>query len=100
MPTLLDPDRVTEELQGLDGWSGDTEQIERLVEAPSFPLAIRLVQQVADVAEEMNHHPNIDIRWRKVTFALSTHSEGGVTDLDVELAHRIDGLARDLDREQ
>jgi 4a-hydroxytetrahydrobiopterin dehydratase len=51
---------------------------------------------VALEAEEMDHHPDIDIRWRTVTFVVSTHSEGGVTQLDVELAHRISQAAARL----
>ena len=47
------------------------------------------MQEVAAAAETMDHHPDIDIRWRTVAFALSTHSEGGLTQLDVELAHQI-----------
>jgi 4a-hydroxytetrahydrobiopterin dehydratase len=54
------------------------------------------VDEVALEAEEMNHHPDIDIRWRTVHFALSTHSEGGLTQLDVELAHRISQAASRL----
>jgi 4a-hydroxytetrahydrobiopterin dehydratase len=54
---------------------------------------IRIVDDVAVVAEELNHHPNVDIRWRDVTFTLSTHSEGGVTERDLELARRIDEIA-------
>ena len=53
--------------------------------------------RVAEIAEEMNHHPDMDIRWRTVTFSLATHSVGGVTQLDVELAHRIDGVTASLD---
>jgi len=52
---------------------------------------------VAIEAEEMNHHPDMDIRWRTVTFTLSTHSAGGVTQLDIELAHRIRMIAEELD---
>ncbi len=52
--------------------------------------------RVAEIAEEMNHHPDMDIRWRTVTFSLSTHSAVGVTQLDVELAHRIDAVAASL----
>jgi 4a-hydroxytetrahydrobiopterin dehydratase len=54
---------------------------------------IRIVDDVAVVAEELDHHPDVDIRWRKVTFSLSTHSQGGVTGRDVELASRIDEIA-------
>jgi 4a-hydroxytetrahydrobiopterin dehydratase len=55
---------------------------------------IRIVDDVAVVAEELDHHPDVDIRWRKVTFTLSTHSQGGVTGRDVELARRIDEIAQ------
>jgi len=57
--------------------------------APSFPDAVRLISLVAATAEELNHHPDIDLRWRSVTFTLSTHSAGGVTDKDLDLARRI-----------
>jgi 4a-hydroxytetrahydrobiopterin dehydratase len=62
------------------------------VTCSTFMAAIELVQQVALVAEEMDHHPDIDIRWRTVTFVLSTHSAGGITDLDYRLAEKIDSL--------
>jgi 4a-hydroxytetrahydrobiopterin dehydratase len=51
------------------------------------------VQQVADEAERRDHHPDIDIRWRTLRFALSTHSAGGLTQLDLDLADEIDRLA-------
>jgi 4a-hydroxytetrahydrobiopterin dehydratase len=93
MAELLSPDQVEAALAGLTGWSGGTDAISRTVEAPSFPAAIRLVADVAQAAEDANHHPDIDIRWRKVTFRLSTHSAGGVTGNDTALARRIDELA-------
>jgi 4a-hydroxytetrahydrobiopterin dehydratase len=63
------------------------------VKAASFAAGIRLVDAVAQVAEVMDHHPDIDIRWTTISFTCSTHSAGGVTELDVELARRIDDLA-------
>ncbi len=92
-PTLLSADELTEALAALPDWAGDTSALTRTVQAPSFPAAIDLVRRVADVAEEMNHHPDIDIRWRNVTFTLATHVSGGVTALDVDLAGRIDDQA-------
>jgi 4a-hydroxytetrahydrobiopterin dehydratase len=77
----------------LAGESGDS--ITREVEASSFLQGITLVQQVAEAAESMNHHPDIDIRYTTLTFTLSTHSEGGLTVNDIELAGTIDRLARD-----
>jgi 4a-hydroxytetrahydrobiopterin dehydratase len=60
--------------------------------ASDFPTAIAWVDAVAVIAEEMDHHPDIDIRWRTLHFAVSTHSAGGVTALDVELAARIEAV--------
>jgi 4a-hydroxytetrahydrobiopterin dehydratase len=89
-------EEVAEALAGLPEWSGDPEGIRRTVNAASFLAAIKLVDAVAVVAEEVDHHPDIDIRWRKVTFVLSTHSAGGVTKRDISLARRIDDLANEL----
>ena len=88
----LTPDRIDTALRELDGWSGDTTALRRTIACPGFMDAIRLVQQVAEVAERMDHHPDIDVRYRDVTFTCSTHSAGGVTEYDVELARRIDAL--------
>lgn len=89
MPRLLSDDEVERQLHDLPGWSRDGAALTATYDAPDFPSAVRLVDEVADEAEQMGHHPDIDIRWRTVTFALSTHSEGGLTQLDVELAHQI-----------
>ncbi|MFG1928195.1 4a-hydroxytetrahydrobiopterin dehydratase [Cryptosporangium sp. NPDC048952] len=88
----LSADEITASLVELPGWSGDTLGIRRTVEAESFPAAIALVDRVAVVAEARDHHPDIDIRWRKVTFTLVTHSAGGVTAKDLDLASEIDAL--------
>jgi 4a-hydroxytetrahydrobiopterin dehydratase len=93
MPTVLSAGELTEALRELPGWSGDTKGIERAVKARTFLAGIRLVDAVAEVAEAADHHPDIDIRWRTVTFRLATHSAGGVTELDLNLARQIDQLA-------
>jgi 4a-hydroxytetrahydrobiopterin dehydratase len=90
---LLDAAALETALTDLPGWSGDTGGITRTVEASSFPAAIALVDRVAEAAEAADHHPDIDIRWRTVTFSLSTHSEGGVTSKDTALAATINELA-------
>ncbi|MCU1689781.1 MAG: 4a-hydroxytetrahydrobiopterin dehydratase, partial [Jatrophihabitantaceae bacterium] len=64
----------------------------REVKCPGFPAAIALVVAVADAAQEADHHPDIDIRYDTVRFALSTHSAGGLTALDLRLAERISAL--------
>ena len=90
---LLGDDGVRAALIEMPAWSGDAVRISRTVEAADFLTGVRIVEDVAQVAESMNHHPDIDIRWRTVTFTLSTHSEGGVTAKDVELARSIDDVA-------
>src|SRR2546421_7115912 len=92
MPEVLDHDAVARALQSLDGWTGDAKEIARTAELPGFPAAIRVVDRVAEVAEELDHHPDIDIRWRTLTFHCATHSAGGVTARDVALARRIDEI--------
>ena len=91
---LLSQDQVDEALRGdLSGWTREGDAITRSVQASAFTEGIALVQRVAEAAEEMNHHPDIDIRWTTVTFTLSTHSEGGITENDLALARKIDALA-------
>jgi 4a-hydroxytetrahydrobiopterin dehydratase len=74
-------------------WRRDGGAIRRDVECSSFPAAIDLVNRIADVAEQRDHHPDIDIRWRTLHLSLSTHSEGGVTTKDLALAEDFDRLA-------
>ena len=81
-------------LAELPHWRRTGQSLVRTIEAPTFPDAIALVDRVAVVAEEADHHPDIDIRWRKVIFAASTHSAGGITESDLVLARRIDEEAR------
>lgn len=95
MSRLLHADEVNRQLNDLPGWQWVGDGLRRSVDLPTFPGAIHVVDEVAEVAEQMNHHPDIDIRWRTLRFVLSTHSEGGVTQLDVELAHRIDEIVVD-----
>ncbi|NIL91710.1 putative pterin-4-alpha-carbinolamine dehydratase [Rhodococcus fascians] len=89
--TELLTDRDIEDAQ-LTHWTVTEKSLTRTVELTSFPAAIEVVNRVADAAEEADHHPDIDIRWRTLTFTLSTHSAGGLTQKDVDLARRIDAL--------
>ena len=95
MAELLDAASVREAVAVLDGWEAGADAIMRTVGLDSFPAAIAVVDRVAVVAEEMNHHPDIDIRWRTVTFRCATHSAGGVTTRDIALANRIDRIVAD-----
>jgi 4a-hydroxytetrahydrobiopterin dehydratase len=92
---LLTDDELNAALKDLPDWVRAGAEITRTVEAATFPAGIELVRRVASAAEAANHHPDIDIRWRRVTLTLSTHSAGGLTGLDISLAHEIDRLARE-----
>jgi 4a-hydroxytetrahydrobiopterin dehydratase len=92
MAELLPTAELADRLATLDGWSGDGRAISRTVELRSFPAAIEVVNRVANLAESMDHHPDIDIRWRTVTFTCATHTAGGVTEKDIDLARRINEI--------
>ena len=89
MARLLEGDELTRQVAELSGWEIVGNTLRTTITFDTFLDGIRCVDVVAQEAEEMNHHPDIDIRWRSITFALSTHDAGGITQLDVELAHRI-----------
>ena len=91
-PPRLSPDEIAAALHGLPLWSGDGDGLHRRVELPTFRDAVAAIVAIADVAEEMDHHPDVDLRWRTLHLTLVSHSAGGVTDLDLQLARRIDAL--------
>jgi 4a-hydroxytetrahydrobiopterin dehydratase len=92
MPPLSDDD-VRTGLAELSGWERRGDEIEKVYELASFPDAIAFVTRVGFLAEKANHHPDLDVRWRKVRVALSTHSEGGITDKDLAFAGEIETVA-------
>jgi 4a-hydroxytetrahydrobiopterin dehydratase len=92
MAELLTDDQLTEALSHLKDWRQSEATLVRTVEMASFPQAIQVVNRVAEIAENDDHHPDIDIRWRTLTFHLSTHSAGGLTAKDVSLATEIDSV--------
>jgi len=81
---------IVAKLKSLDGWSLDREEIKKKYEFSSFPDAMKFVNKVADLAERADHHPDILINYRRVTLTLSTHSEGGITQKDFDLAEQIE----------
>lgn len=93
---VLTPREVDEALELLPAWTRDADRITAAFAMESFPVAIELVDRVAVAAEDAGHHPDIDIRWRTVTFTLTTHDAGGVTHRDLALAGRIQGSAQAL----
>ena len=92
MPELLSDEEVGKALGRLNDWRLADGALVREVELASFAEAIEVVNRVAEIAEDDDHHPDIDIRWRTLTFRCSTHSEDGITALDVSLAEEIDGV--------
>jgi 4a-hydroxytetrahydrobiopterin dehydratase len=91
-PSRLSPDDVAAALRELPLWSGGADGIERTLELPTFRAAVEAISVIADVAEQLDHHPDMDLRWTKVRVAVVTHSAGGLTDLDLQLARRVDLL--------
>jgi 4a-hydroxytetrahydrobiopterin dehydratase len=92
-PAVLDPAEVDAQLaaRGL-AWTRDGDQLVKESRRPGFTGALAYVNEVGALAEAADHHPDIDIRWDTVTLRLSTHSAGGLTAKDLDLAERIDQL--------
>lgn len=89
---VLTDEQVDAALPDLNGWQRAEGVIRRSVKFPTFLDGIDAVRRVAERAEAKDHHPDIDIRWRTVTFALVTHSAGGITRRDLEMAREIDAI--------
>ena len=89
----LSDEEIGERLAGLDGWERDGDAIRRQFEFDDFKGSVDFVNRLTPEAEGMNHHPDLEISWNKVTVSVTTHSEGGLTENDFELARRIEGVA-------
>ena len=90
---LLSDSEIEERLAELPGWERDGEAIVKEFDRGDFVGSVRFVESIVNPAEAMNHHPDLEISWDTVTVSLSTHSDGGVTAADFELATKIDALA-------
>jgi 4a-hydroxytetrahydrobiopterin dehydratase len=90
---LLTEWEIQHALVNLHAWNYEHNELHKTLEFVDFAMAMVFVNAIALLSEEKNHHPDIDIRWNKVTLSLATHSEGGVTEIDIELAEAIDSLA-------
>ena len=93
MPALLSESEIVSRLAPLPDWSREDRQISRTVKWKNFVQAMAFVNAVAEIAERHNHHPDMDIRWNRVRLVLSTHSAGGLTELDFAVAGEIDRAA-------
>ena len=89
----LSDEEIDQGLSELDGWERDGDAIERTFKLDDFKGSVDFVNRLTPIAEEMNHHPDLAISWNEVTVTISTHSEGGLTANDFELARRIATLA-------
>jgi 4a-hydroxytetrahydrobiopterin dehydratase len=93
--TLIDSE-IDKALVELPGWtrsaSAKVNTIQRVFEFPDFVRAMQFVNKVAEAAESANHHPDIDIRYNKVTMALTSHDSGGVTNRDIKMAKKINEI--------
>lgn len=90
---LLSEAEIERRLAGLSGWERSGEAIEKSFKRGDFVGSVEFASSLVDPAESMNHHPDLAISWDTVTVTISTHSEGGLTANDFELAEKIDALA-------
>ena len=89
----LSDDQIEQKLRELPAWTREGDSLVCEFKFEDFQASVDFVNRITPPAEEMNHHPDIAISWNKVDLTLSTHSEGGLTENDFELAARIDSLA-------
>jgi 4a-hydroxytetrahydrobiopterin dehydratase len=89
---LLSDAEIEEKLGGLPEWKREGDEIRRTYECGDFVGSVNFVESLVEPAESMGHHPDLEVSWDKVTVSLSTHSEGGLTGADFELAGKIDAL--------
>ncbi len=89
----LTDQKIEQGLRACKGWQREAGALRRQFELGDFRGAVDFVNRLTPAAEEMNHHPDLEISWNKVTVSLSTHSEGGLTENDFDLARKIDSLA-------
>ena len=89
---LLSGEEIEQRLGGLGGWERDGDAIVKRFNRGDFKGSVEFVNRLLPVAEGMNHHPDLEISWNTVTVTITTHSEGGLTENDFELASKIDAL--------
>jgi 4a-hydroxytetrahydrobiopterin dehydratase len=90
---VLSDDEIQQRLGDAAGWEREGDALRKEFEHGDFKGSVDFVNRITPAAEEMNHHPDLAISWSKVTVTLSTHSQGGITESDFELARKIDDLA-------
>ncbi len=94
MPGRFTETEIQQAIGAAEGWMREGDSIARTFTLPTFPAALVFVCAAGNLAERADHHPDILIQYKKVTFTLSTHSAGGLTEKDFGLAREINGIAR------
>jgi 4a-hydroxytetrahydrobiopterin dehydratase len=89
---LLNDEEIAEKLAGLEGWERDGDAIKKTFSNDDFVGSVEFVKSVVAPAEDMGHHPDLEVSWDKVTVSITNHAAGGLTAADFELATRIDAL--------
>ena len=92
MSDLLEDSDLKDALKKCPEWDYEKKSISRTIEFEDFNEAIDFVNDLAEIADEVEHHPDIHIRHTKVTIKLTTHDAGGITELDIDFAQRVDNL--------
>jgi len=92
MSGVYEIDELESQLKKCPEWEAGEGEISRVIEFESYMEGIDFVNTVAEIAEESQHHPELIVGYNAVTVSLTTHDEGGVTDLDIEMAQRVDNL--------
>ena len=90
---LLSDEEIDRRLEALDGWARSGDAITKAFEHGDFKGSVDFVNRLTPAAEDMNHHPDLEISWSTVTVSVTSHSAGGLTEDDFELARQIDSLA-------
>ena len=91
MATLTDAE-ITTGLATLPGWAREGDEIVKTFDCGTFPAAIAFVVRIGFFAERADHHPDLEVRWKRVRVALTTHDAGGLTAKDLDLAREIEGV--------
>jgi 4a-hydroxytetrahydrobiopterin dehydratase len=86
----LSSKQISEKLRSLKGWKLKGDAIAKLFKFEEFPDGIRFVDRIAEIAQRMDHHPDININYTRITFSCSTHDQGGITEKDFKLATEIE----------
>ena len=89
---LLSDEQIGERLSGLEGWTRDGDVITKTFVNRDFVGSVEFVRALVEPAEELGHHPDLEVSWDKVTVAITNHAEGGLTEADFELAGRLEAL--------